>query len=72
MFYGEPSRADHSHSLANWKSLFQMVGATIKCSSKHLEQGAIKSKNHILLSCSAAAGGVFAKAGSLTEAKISS
>lgn len=47
--------------IANWTSLFQLAGTTLmyagsKYTHKHLEQGAIKNKNHILLSCSAATG----------------
>lgn len=63
--------------IANRKSLFLLAGTILvysrsKYTHKHLEQGAIKNNNHILISCSAATGEVFAQAGSLTKARVSS
>lgn len=56
-------------------SLFQLARTTLmysgsKYTHKHLEQGAIKNKNHILLSCSAATG--VSQASSLTKVRVSS
>jgi hypothetical protein len=72
-----PEKMEPDTIIANWKSLFQLAGTTLIYSGsiythKHLQQGAIKNKNHILISCSAATGGAFAQAGSLTEARVSS
>lgn len=65
-----PEKMSQTQITANWMSLFQLAGTTLmysgsKYTHKHLEQGAIKNKNHILLPCSAATG--VSQASSLTS-----
>lgn len=63
--YREPTRHGHSHtvcSLANWKSLFQPAGTTLKylgpkCRTECPEHRVFEGRNHVLVSCLAAAAG---------------